>query len=311
MEAKTLQAIKAFNTPARIVVRTIDRHPHHWHDGIVIIQVLTGHIKLRVWAEDHYLKENDIVIFNIGEVHQLEGVTKGNLVLIAFIEASYCREHIKGFDQIIFFCNSVKYERFNPYKYQKLREHIDSLATCLVTKTDIEDIVLGLVEYICNEFDYISVGMYLEKFSARSIRRYKMLYETAFTTDGHLRKLNMKELADYIGISYDHLKKDIREKFGYGFKWLKNTVMVQQACRLLLTTNEPIIHISFICGFSDPKYLIKYFKIYYNCTPSQFRSLYRDSSCGQSLYNEYTLKEIFQYTNTKFSKTPFLSKKTM
>jgi AraC-like DNA-binding protein len=52
------------------------------------------------------------------------------------------------------------------------------------------------------------------------------------------------------------------------------------------------------CGFSDPKYLIKHFKKYFNCTPSEFRkSHWAESKTlqAQVKYREIPLSQEMNY----------------
>lgn len=146
---------------------------------------------------------------------------------------------------------------------------------------------LEIVAYLCKHFDYVSRGIQLANYSTKVIERYKILFSEALHPDGKLFKSSLKDIAVCLDVSYLHLRKDIIERYGHGFTWLKNSKMVERAAKMILTTKESITQISYICGFSDPKYLIKYFKTYFNCTPSKFRSVYRDSDLGQPRFTEY------------------------
>lgn len=278
-------------------IRIITKHPYHWHDAVTIVSVIKGVIKLRVRSQDYILQRNDLVIFNVGEIHHLEGLID-NLVLVTRIDASFCRMTIKEFDKMFILCNSVKYERLMVKKYNTLRKLHDSLimsinnSTILTVNEEICQSTVSMLKYLCEEFDYISGGERLKKFSKKIIKRYRTIYESAVMMNGKFAKLTMKELAECLDVSYSHLKKDIKVRYNHTYKWLKYAVMVEHACKLLLTTNDSIMHIGVICGFSDPKYLIKYFKIFYNCTPSQFRSIYRDSQYGKSEYQEFLFNEF-------------------
>lgn len=277
-------------------IRIIKKHPYHWHDAVTIVRVIEGVVKLRFRSQDYILKRNDLVIINVGEIHDIEGLMN-NLVIVTHIDASFCRMTIKEFDDIFILCNSVKYESEMVDKYSKLRNLYASLiknnnSTIFTDNGDLYQYAVSMLKYLCKEFDYISSGESLNRPSKKIIKRYKTIYQSAIKINGKFSKLTMKELADQLDISYAHLKKDISVRYNHTYKWLKYAVMVENACKLLLTTNNSIMHIGVVCGFSDPKYLIKYFKIFYDCTPSKFRSIYRDSKNGKSEYLEFSLNEL-------------------
>ena len=48
----------------------------------------------------------------------------------------------------------------------------------------------------------------------------------------------------------------------------------EKAEKLLLTTGKSISEISLLCGFSDPKYIYKSFKKWYDVTPSAHKKAY-------------------------------------
>jgi AraC-like DNA-binding protein len=290
IEKLTAKSIKTY-------MRIVKRHPYHWHDAVTIVRVIKGVVKLRFRSKDYILKKNDLVIFNVGEIHELEGSME-NLVLVTHIDASFCRLVIKEFDTTFILCNSVIYEKKMPKKYAVLRKLYDALlkdindSKACTNNEYLFQCAVPMLKYLCKEFDFISGGESLKMPGKKIIKRYKTIYQSAIKMNGNYGKISLKELAEHLDISYSHLKKDISVRYGHSYKWLKYASMVQHACKLILTTNDSIMHIGVVCGFSDPKYLIKYFKIFYKCTPSKFRSIYRDSPKGKNEYLEFSLKEF-------------------
>ncbi|WDV45071.1 helix-turn-helix domain-containing protein [Clostridiaceae bacterium M8S5] len=267
------------NKRIKPVVHTIKKHPYHWHKSIAIVKVLRGRIKVRVWASDNLMKKGDFIIFNIGEVYQIEGLSNDNLVLTIYINETYCNNIIEDFKQSIIMCNSIKFEKSHPKKYQKLREYINVLTQALLRDVDfieIDKCASEFLKYLVYQFDYLACGINLKRFSDKVVARNKKLYELAFLKRNMFFKGGLKDLAVYSGLSYNHLKKDIIERFGYGYRWLKYSFMVEEAAKMILTTEQSLTNIVYTCGFSDPKYMISYFKIFFECTPSQFKKRYKD-----------------------------------
>jgi AraC-like DNA-binding protein len=113
-----------------------------------------------------------------------------------------------------------------------------------------------------------------------------------------VNNVSLKEISACVGISYAYLRTDIIDRFGHGYSWLKHTIMTEMAARLVLTTDRTLMSISVQCGFSDPKYFIKYFRIFYECNPSDFRKLYQHSiSRGDDEYTEISIQNVMQFHN--------------
>ncbi len=286
--------IKCLGEPVISVIRNIKLHPYHWDEAITIIKVLEGIVSIRVKGEEYRLAKEDFIIINIGEVHYIETISKSNMVSITYINTSYYQHIIDNFDVIYILCNSVKYRALYPSRYKQVNTYINELLYNMAqSKNEINNethvCIVRLLEYLVNHFDYVSMGIHPKKFSERIVKRNRMIYKNIFLGDSPLRKLSLKEIADYIDVSYVHLRKDVIQRYGCGYKSLKFYVMMENAVKMVLTTDRTITHIGYVTGFSDPKYLIKYFKSYYQCTPSAFRRTYGKGKISSIYYEEFPL----------------------
>lgn len=291
--------------PIKSVLRIIEKQPYHWNDSLTIVKVIRGIIKVRAWAYDNILEEEDFIILNIGEIHELTAITKDNLVLITYIDECYCKKILPNFEHMIIFCNSSKYEFMHSYKYSILRKYIDDLVESLIINNSFQESeiiqinIKKLFLFLAQNFDYVTCGINLKKFSKKVSERNRQLYKSVILLDGEYNYFSLKDIAKYIGVNYNYLKQDVVKRYGYGFKWLKHTIMIENAVKMILLTNDPIIYIGEICGFSAPQYMIKYFKAYFNCTPSQFRNLYSNNYTQECRYEEFPLNSNIAIRNNK------------
>lgn len=259
-------------------IRVIKNHSYHYHNHLTIVMMIAGQINVRVWARDNIMKEGDVLVINSGEIHKLSAVTKDNLVVVISIHEIICKEASRDYVDSIIFCNSVQYRHKNPKLYAKLYDHLkemiyvydDTHAHLLRVKTHV------VIQFLCDHFNYLSSGENHEPFSDYIVARNKMLYRKVFSENGEYRSLSLKEISEELGLSYTYFRTDIIDRFGFGFRWLKYTRMTEKAARLVLETDLTLMNIANQCGFSDQKYFIKYFKKFFECTPSQFRKLYKD-----------------------------------
>ncbi|WDV44639.1 helix-turn-helix domain-containing protein [Clostridiaceae bacterium M8S5] len=277
----------------QVVIRNINEHAYYWHDSIAIINVLKGTIKLSKKTKEYILNRNDIVVINVGEVHNLEGISTDNRVLCIFIDQTFCRVKIKDFDRIYINCNTVSQKQLsNTKKFKKIQNYIIELLFTMTNLVDYDydkeicEVIMKLLMYIVDNFDITRCGKDFKGLDRKQIMRYKKIYESVFSSNGKLKEASLTEIARHYNINYDYLRKDIKKKFGHTFTWIKYCLMAEEAIKQLLKTESNILQISFECGFSDPKYLIKYFKVFYKCTPSTLRSRYKNNNKKDN-YCEY------------------------
>lgn len=279
-------------------VRIIKDHPFHWHDALTIVMVVEGSINLRVWARDNIMKPGDIIALNPGELHRLSAITVDNLVIILSFSWEFSLRACKNFVDSIIICNSVQYEKKNPYIYDELNSKLSDMIneygkpSCL---GKVQEKAESVLRHLCYNFDYISVGIDHKRFSNYVISRNKMLYRKIFLENSELTDMSLKALSEHLGINYTYLRTDILKRFGFGYSWLKYTIMTERAARIILCTDKRLIDISNQCGFSDQKYLRKYFKKFYECTPSEFRNKHKVPYCKNDSFVEIPIKYIMKF----------------
>jgi AraC-like DNA-binding protein len=258
-------------------VSPVVNEPYHFYKGLTIIKILSGRVYIKSWGRGMVFNIGDIIILNNGELRQLKGIGKNAIIASIHISEAFCLETYPRFRESIIFCNAPIYEKVHYEKYQRLRIFIDELIGRLVLRVDfrhdayVEEIGQDLVTYLCHHFDYVACGENLKRFSDEVVERNRWIYKNYFCKSGDQNHVSLKEITKRVGISYNHFRGDVIKRYGFSYQWLKYTIMCERAARLLIITDLSIMEIGLICGFSDGKYMIKYFREFYDCTPSVFR----------------------------------------
>lgn len=294
-----MEIIRPSKDCVEIVVRAINKNPHHWHNAIAIIKVISGTVRVRTWAVDSSMNEGDYIVLNIGEVYEIEGITEDNMVLTIYIDALYCSKILDNFNNMYFLCNSIKYKNHHPQKYFMLEKHMNNLTEALISNKEKYHYTRELIKYLSEQFDFVTGGKKLKKFSSKVIERNTKIYELIRVVNSPYYNMPLKDISADLGVSYSHLRKDINSRYGYGFKYIKYAYMTQKAVKYILLTDESLINIVYSCGFSDSKYMIRYFKTFYGCTPSEFRKLHK----GKYLQNLSVKEYDIRYLSQKLTKT--------
>lgn len=282
--------------PVRALVRNITGYPYHWHNVLEIIYVLEGKAMVGIGGETHLMTENNIAVINGDELHRINSSGEDNKLLIIQIDLNFCIRLNPDFQYASIYCCSPRNEAQAPEKYNTLKEYVLRLACLLNEKpnknhrTYVINCVEELLFHMADNFDYLRFGPGIKAFKEKQVKRFRRIFE-------HIRKspverYGLTDLAEAAGITLQYLSHDIRDKFGLSFQELLFHGQCMNAARLLLSTDKMIYTISSECGFSDPKYLIKHFKINYHYTPSEFRKMYyadRETLASQMLYEEVPL----------------------
>ncbi|PAB59107.1 helix-turn-helix domain-containing protein [Anaeromicrobium sediminis] len=257
--------------PIRLFVKRIINDIIHWHDGIEIIFVLKGSIHLSIGAETWWLKENDMVIHNIGETHRIHQTEEENQLLFLQIDTKFFKKYYPNINEYYFHCCSPENEEGNKEKFHILRKYIARIVFTIneyenSNEHQIQNLTKALLEYLVEHFDYIRAS---EIKNEMQIERYERIFE--YVIKNYMNKISLQEIAKKEHISLYYLSHDIKEKSGYSFQEIITALRVDQAVKLLLGTDKKISQIALECGFSAPRYLNKYFTKYYNDTPIHFR----------------------------------------
>lgn len=288
--------------PVRAFVGNVYEYPYHWHDALEIIVVLLGQVTIGMGGETHLLEVNNIAVINRDEPHYINKSSGDNKLLMLQIDSSFCERVNPDFKHAVFYCCSSYHEAETPERYSTLKYRIVHLV-CLLNEAPfqkhnqaVKEYLEEMLSHMISSFDYLRFGSGIKAFEEKQVKRYREMYEHILKYPN--KKQRLKELAEGAGVTLQHMSNDIKERYGYTFQELLYCIKCEHAARLLLSSNKMIYQISSECGFSDPKYLIKHFRLNYHHTPSDFRKLYKDDDealASKVRYQEAPLSSALEY----------------
>jgi AraC-like DNA-binding protein len=286
--------------PVRAFVRAGNQTPYHWHDALEIVQMLKGSVNIGMGNDEQALREGDIAITNMGEIHRMTG-DADNEILFLHIDAGFCHSVLP--DHYLFiFCCSTYHEAQAPEKYGILKDYIARLVALLADgpqaadRNAVEKLLKEMLVYTAYSFDFLRWGFGTEAFDEKRVARLRQMAK--YTTSDTEVQMGLTALAAEVGVTLQHLSADIKDKFGMSFQELLCYGRCERAARLLLGTDMRIVGIALDCGFSDVKYLIKYFRHFFHATPSGFQKLHRADSAAlarQAQYRDIPLDHAVRY----------------
>ena len=91
-------------------------------------------------------------------------------------------------------------------------------------------------------------------------------------------RITSKQLAERFHVSRNKLEADFKQATGRTIYAFRAQLQLQHARVLLITTNQSLVEIANVCGFTDQSHLIRSFRKRYGVTPGAFREQYNSST---------------------------------
>lgn len=257
--------------PYEVYIRDIKDYKIHWHDYIEIIFVLSGSIKLIISSKEFELNERDMIFVNAGETHRIVSDNNQNMILVTRIDLKNYDTTYKNIKNYYFKNNNETNNNRNNNLIKLLISLYLETRSGLGPKSD--EIVNNIIKVLINDFDFINQDTKYGKNDKMMINRLHRII--GYIKENYMVNISLKEISDNEDLSLYYLSHLIKDKFGMNFREYLNFLRLDNAVKLLLSTDKRLIDISFECGFSDQRYFYKQFNKIYDMSPSEFRDVYR------------------------------------
>ena len=89
--------------------------------------------------------------------------------------------------------------------------------------------------------------------------------------NGTVKNLTLKGMSQKYYVNSAYLGQLFKKKYGVSFREYLNNCRIDEAARLLTTTNDKIYAIARAVGYQDLDYFIERFIAAKGCTPSSYR----------------------------------------
>lgn len=290
--------------PVNISLNTIKEYPLHWHNCVEIIFVLKGSIYVQIESETYEVLEREIEIVNADEPHRIYSNDEYNKILVFKMDIEFFEKYYNDVKNIYFYTNSTVEWAQEEGKYQVLRRFLSILACEVIQKSDdydeeIEKYMVKLLFHLVNNFHYLLYDEEDLKENDIQFERYHRI--SKFIYNNYMNKISLQDIAEREFLSSYYLSHEIKNMAGINFKEFLNSTRVHESVKLLLDTEKTISEISEDVGFSHTRYYNKYFKMYYNMTPLQYKKKnYIPEKKYEKIkkYEELNIEEAIEYLST-------------
>jgi beta-xylosidase/AraC-like DNA-binding protein len=259
-----------FNTssPLQFSILAIENLERYWHQNIELLYVLSGNAQVYCRNTQYNLREDDIILINMFDVHSVSG--NKCEVLSLKIDFSALDPEISHYSQKRFNCNSsieTDKTKFTPLKklialiIKNNINPVDSID--LLNKSYIYELLYLLTTYFIGEDN----NNY--KDTNKNFERIKNI--VIYINEHYREKISLNSLAETFFLSTPYISKIFKEYIDLTFSDYLTEIRLSHAVKDLANPNSKIEYISERNGFSNARSFVTAFKNKYNYLPSKYR----------------------------------------
>lgn len=220
------------------------------------------------------MKAGEFVVINNGDIHYIRSDVE-NVLLSMYVDLNAFTDKCRYIRNLYFVCESFNVNNVQRAYVQELRKTVTSIVMDAAgggENTDrINESINQFMDMLIYRFDLANYHN-LKEISETQLERYHRLIREADENYGD--KLDLEDIASKEFIGKKYISQFWKNMTNMNFTEYLNSRRSEMAERMLLATDKSINEISLVCGFSDPKYIYKNFRKWYEKTPSEYKKEY-------------------------------------
>lgn len=287
------------SSPFQFSVLAIENLERYWHQSIELLYVLSGNAQVYCRNTQYNLREDDIILINMFDVHSVSG--NKCEVLSLKIDVSALDPEISHFSQKRFNCNSSI--ETDKTKFTPLKKLIALIVKANINPGDSIDLLNKSYIY---ELLYILTAYFNVEDNANSKdvnKNFERIKNIVIYINEHYKeKISLNSLAETFFLSTPYISKIFKEFIGISFSDYLTEIRLSHAVKDLANPNSKIEYISEKNGFSNTRSFVAAFKNKYNYLPSKHHKKEND----EYTTNRRSITESINYFalnhNTSFNR---------
>lgn len=244
----------------------------HWHDRMELLRVVSGTLELHIGEEKICVLPGQAVIIGPRVMHcAFSGKTGVDYHVVMFDLENFCNATRASVKYIESICN-CKTGFHIVTGNQKVVSEIDRLVNILCGVEDANSLfAIGVVyEIIGALYKYCESNF---KIVYRRNETFRAVLE--YINRSFCEKISVKGISERFGYNETYFCRRFKAATGITVIKYIHFLRMEEAEKLLRSTNEEVRGIAWKCGFEDISYFSNCFKQHFGCTPTEFRRKYR------------------------------------
>jgi len=258
----------------------IEEYPTHWHNAVEVIIPLHNGFTVTVGGTDYHLNEKEIIIIPPGELHSMPAQEGRRIIfqcdnsIISDIPA--LEALLPVFSEAFYITPNVSKEL-----YILSRKSILDIYSEYYSKSTLADvkIYLCLINMITavREFQLTQAADAFsgEMAGREDSKKFNMVMK--YINQNYMFEIPLEKIADIAGYSKYHFPRIFKKYNNVSYIQYINGKRIKAAERLLIDPALSVTEVAMRAGFSSLTTFNRAFKKAKNCTPTEFKTLYKIS----------------------------------
>lgn len=270
------QIFKQFSTPDTNVMARA-----HIHNAIEMVYVAEGTFTAVLGETEYTIEEGDLLLIRTGVIHRLYSMDgESSSYYIIKIAPSLIFDFAFDSNAAKYILN-LKLGEGKKCKWTKaeldgtplraitesvIKEQLeDNYCSDMAIKSGCAQILMHILRETEGEGSSSAVSEATDEVIRLIYKAIEHIY------NNFQRKITALECSKVVGMSYSYFSRTFKSVTGKTFSEFLEDIRLDNAKKLLLTTDKPIAEIAFESGYNDTCYFIAEFRKKSGITPKQFR----------------------------------------
>ena len=258
----------------------IEEYPTHWHNAVEVIIPLHNGFTVTVGGTDYHLNEKEIIIIPPGELHSMPAQEGRRIIfqcdnsIISDIPA--LEAILPVFSEAFYITPNVSKEL-----YILSRKSILDIYSEYYSKSTLADvkIYLCLIKMITavREFQLTQAADAFagEMAGREDSKKFNMVMK--YINQNYMFEIPLEKIADIADYSKYHFSRIFKKYNNVSYIQYINGKRIKAAERLLIDPALSVTEVAMRAGFASLTTFNRAFKKAKNCTPTEFKTLYKIS----------------------------------
>lgn len=257
-----------------------ENYPPHWHTATEIIMPLQNSYTVVGARETFHLREYDILIMPAGELHELLAPTTGTRLILQF--DPFLLHSVQCFSGTMAFLDYLRLitPEKSPLMYDRLRTLMLDVRDEYLSQKALNGaaIYAKIIEmYVILGRNTMNAEALFPDVNSRKQKEYvgKLNIVFEYINNHYAEDLDLDTISSIAGFSKYHFSRLFKQFTNQSFYEYLNQKRVKKAEALLLNPKLSITDVAMQTGFLSISTFNRIFKSIKDCTPSEFKTMYR------------------------------------
>lgn len=246
--------------------------PSHWHDGLEIIFLLEGSLKVFFGEREITLAKNDCIVINSKTIHSTKSLHANSAVLMQ-LPYAFLAKYIPEISSLFFDVSVHPTDSIIQTKVFQLKETLQQMRIAFEVAPSgmalrfhslLFDFLYQLYHNFKTEIPASSINLH-----SKSLARLEPIIK--YTDIHHSEHISIADIASIANLQPEYFCRFFKKNMGTTYLEFLNEIRISHIYHDLLTTDYPIYQILEKHGFTNYKLFRKMFANHFGSTPNAIR----------------------------------------